>query len=103
MFVFNHQLFPLCSDVGCANYVGFLYLTQNKFAPQVATDGGLQVFAMTSSEMEENLARGAIRSAQTVGAWFFHKSWANPTETHLRRVLEERFAMVRLPVMTPRV
>lgn len=62
------------SDIASEQYFSVVFLSGFKYEPYVADDGGLQVFALTADEVEQNIYSGVIRSGQAAFLqWFFYK------------------------------
>ena len=62
------------SDIACEGFIFVAYLSGLNYQDQVATDGGLNVFALTREEVERNIHNGVIASGQAaLLQWFFYK------------------------------
>lgn len=62
------------SDIALQQFCGVVFLSGLGYQSHVPTDGGLTVFALTEDEVQENIWRGVIHSAQAaLTQWAFYK------------------------------
>lgn len=67
-------VYPFGSDLALQQFLSVVYLSGLKFEPYVADDGGLQVFALTEKEVQENIWGGVICSGQAaLLQWAFYQ------------------------------
>jgi len=64
LWVRNQPLYTLGSDVALRGYLCVLFLTNAQFSTKVTNDGGLTVLALAPEEVQDNIWRGGICSAQ---------------------------------------
>lgn len=67
-------LFPQGSDLALEGQLCVVYLSNLGFEKHVKTDGGLDVMALSSGEVQHNIWKGSIRSGQAaLLGWAFYK------------------------------
>ena len=68
---------PVCSfgsDIATRQHLATVFLSGITYKPYVAEDGGLQVFALTREEVQQNIWSGVICSGQAaLNQWSFYK------------------------------
>src|SRR3989344_215274 len=68
-------VYPMIPDTIMRMHYAVAYLSDEHFAVQVETDGGLAVFAVTEEEIERNIRNGVLADAITVlTGWNFYKT-----------------------------
>lgn len=89
LFMRDHWLYPAGADVALRGKVGVVYLSGLKFEGFVRTDGGLNVLAMTQTDIQRNIWAGNLASVQTVhlGWAFFNELQASQQNLHLMEEL----------------
>lgn len=70
-----HLVFPYPSDLAHGNYISAVYLKSLEFASHVKNDGGLNVLALTSQEIEVNIRNGVFCSMNAgLYMWYWYLS-----------------------------
>jgi hypothetical protein len=91
---------PFCpqgSDLALEGFLNIAYLTGKHFSPQVKTDGGLNVLALTPDDVEENIHLGNIRSGQAaLMGWAFYQEVerARRDNDYLKKLLSRGYLEV---------
>ncbi len=67
-------LYPFGSDICISQHLGVAFLSGMSFQDRVEDDGGLNVFALTEEEVQENIWRGVICAGQAaLLQWAFYQ------------------------------
>lgn len=69
----QHLVYYFGADLAHQNFLGVVYLSGRSFENHVATDGGLNVLALTKEDVQNNIWNGSIHSGQTALQWAFYK------------------------------
>lgn len=69
-----HPLYALGSELALQSFMNVIFLSGLSYEKYVRTDGGLNVFALTPDEVQQNIWNGVIHSGQTgILSWSFYK------------------------------
>jgi len=73
-YSFCRPTYPFGSDIALRGYCHVVFLSGLSYQQHVATDGGLNVLALTPDEVQLNIWMGTIHSVQAaLTAWSFYK------------------------------